>query len=158
MVSTYYMRFEPVETRFWSKVATGEPDECWPFTRTCNRLGYGMFHFQGKDRGAHRVAFFLAHGRWPEPQCLHSCDNPSCCNPAHLREGTHSENMRECVERGRRTTQRGEAHPQARLSERQVTAMREMRTAGAKLREIAERFGVSTGHAGKICQGAAWRT
>lgn len=32
---------------------------------------------------------------------LHSCDTPSCVNPAHLRVGTRSDNMKDAFQRQR---------------------------------------------------------
>lgn len=93
------------EERFRTKVSADEPDACWPYQGTRDRRGYGVIYFQGKNRGAHRLAFYFANGHWPEPECLHSCDNPPCCNPAHLSEGTHAENMQGAVARGRFATQ-----------------------------------------------------
>jgi len=87
---------------FWTKVdQSAGPDACWPCTARKDRDGYGVVHFSGKARRAHRVAFFLTHGHWPEPICLHACDSRDCCNPRHLHEGTQAQNVRECVERGR---------------------------------------------------------
>ncbi|WP_442800462.1 HNH endonuclease signature motif containing protein [Sphingopyxis sp. 113P3] len=52
---------------------------------------------------AHRVACTIAHGSPPEGKAsaLHSCDNPPCCNPAHLRWGSHKENTADAIERDR---------------------------------------------------------
>lgn len=101
-----YAKSQPTpQERFHAKVAVGAPDECWPYQGTRVRSGYGVIYFEGKNRGAHRFAFYLANGEWPEPECLHSCDNPPCCNPAHLRAGTHAENMQESAARGRNAAQ-----------------------------------------------------
>jgi hypothetical protein len=51
--------------------------------------------------GAHRFAFFLTHGYWPE-NARHTCDIPLCCNPDHIVEGTQADNVQDCVKRHRR--------------------------------------------------------
>lgn len=96
------IRLRPgLEERFWPKVdRSGGPDACWPFMGH-RHGGYGRLRVEGRLEAAPRVSFFLAHGRWPEPCALHSCDNPPCCNPAHIHEGTHSQNAREREQRGR---------------------------------------------------------
>jgi len=82
-------------------------------TRSPGGLVYGKFWVPGdwlgldQDkvcRGVHRVAFYLVHGRWPEPNALHGCGYPLCCNaenPQHVHEGTLKQNTAEMFERGR---------------------------------------------------------
>jgi hypothetical protein len=102
--------------RFWSKVDRNGPvpahrqelGQCWVWLANPGRYGYGLFWFQGSTRRAPRVAFLLAHGRWPEPFALHHCDNPSCVNPAHLFEGTDVDNTLDKLAKGRQA--RGESH------------------------------------------------
>ena len=67
--------------------------------------GYGTMSIWNGNHAvpvrAHRIAFFLAHGHWPEPETLHLCDNPPCCNPRHLREGTRMDNVRDMIMKNR---------------------------------------------------------
>lgn len=90
----------------YEKIAVRSPDECWPWTGYCNRLGYGQVGWAGApfdkptNMGAHRLLFYATHGYFP-PEVRHTCDNPPCCNPDHLVPGTHAENMRDMKERGR---------------------------------------------------------
>lgn len=91
------------EGRFWAKVQIGGPDECWPWTKAHNEHGYGLIRVAGKNVKAHRVAL-IQGGEDPGPsvKVLHSCDNPPCCNPGHLRFGSQRENVEDMHARGRR--------------------------------------------------------
>ena len=62
---------------------------------------YGRFWIDGRTEAAHRLAYKFTYGAITQPMILHSCDNPPCCNPAHLRQGTGLDNSRDMVERGR---------------------------------------------------------
>lgn len=94
---------DSVKERFWAKVDKRGPDECWPWRERLNRKGYGSFAVRGHGYNASRFSLVLASGFEPDRtlHACHSCDNPKCCNPAHLRWATHAENMRDAVERGR---------------------------------------------------------
>jgi hypothetical protein len=79
--------------------------------------GYGRMGVDHTTtRSAHRVAWEIAHGSIPEGMLvLHTCDNPRCCNPEHLKLGTHADNMRQKAERGRGKGAKArdrEEHPQ----------------------------------------------
>lgn len=93
------------EEKFWAKVDVRGPDECWPWLRAKQGFGHGVVRVPTLSRNvpAHRVAWWLANGRQPQSDMyvLHTCDNPPCCNPAHLYEGTPADNVRDIYERGR---------------------------------------------------------
>lgn len=95
--------------RFWSKVNIQGPWDCWEWKRHRNEDGYGSFRFRGGMRLAHRVAWILSVGEIPDDLgVLHHCDNPACCNPAHIFLGTQLDNMRDAKRKGRLA--RGDTH------------------------------------------------
>lgn len=103
-----------IMTRFWARVDRRGPSECWPW-KGCRRSRtglrqtgtYGGVWLNGRAVLAHRVALFgTDHGRRPE-RALHTCDNPLCCNPAHLFAGDQLANVRDQLAKGRWKRTRG---------------------------------------------------
>ena len=151
--------------RFWSKVTIGGPDDCWPWHASLRDKGYGQLWWDGQPaRKAHRVAFFLVYGYWPE-NALHTCDNRRCCNPAHLYDGAISDNNRDMASRGRHWQQaypslvrRGERHVMAVLTEDDVLEIRRAYAAGeATQYELADRYGVHQYTIWCVVNGRTWR-
>jgi len=120
---------------------------CWNWTMYRNPHGYGKVGWRGKVWLAHRLAFAFSAGIDPATMLddvLHSCDNPACVNPAHLRLGTARENHEDSVARKRAVVGlRGEEHRGARLTENDARAILAARAAGETGESIARRFGVS---------------
>lgn len=91
----------PCAPRFARYFTAGSPDECWLWTGSLNRQGYGRFHVgygREADRNivAPRVAWVLHTGR-DLPASLsidHLCSTPLCVNPAHLEPVNIHENRR----------------------------------------------------------------
>lgn len=92
-----------LEERFWSKVEKG--DGCWEWAACKNSTGYGRFRVNGHTEFAHRVSWTLAHGPIPDGLFVcHHCDNPSCVRSDHLFIGSHKDNLRDAVKKGRTAT------------------------------------------------------
>lgn len=69
---------------FWANV-TKTDTGCWEWAGV-RSAGYGKVSYESKNWNAHRLAFFLHHGREAEGRVVHSCKNRPCVNPSHLRE------------------------------------------------------------------------
>ncbi len=169
-------------TRFWSKVdRSGGPDACWPWLGARLPKGYGTFKVAGPGGSpskrfpgrvlrtgrvvkAHRVGFFLATGTdLGELLGCHRCDNPPCCNPAHLSAGTNQQNVQEAVDRGRKVGGKGERHGMAKLTEAEVAEIKAIsvtryaRRNGTSLSAVARRYGVTLSCVSSIVNGQAWK-
>lgn len=80
----------------FKRIDTSNPSGCWLWTAatTGGSHTYGVLRVNGKRILAHRLAFILFNGAVADSEeVLHACDNPLCVNPAHLRLGSHADNM-----------------------------------------------------------------
>lgn len=141
MVSVSFEVGPSLERRFLAAVNRRGGDECWPWGLTCNEKGYGLIRDGDRNRRATHVALILDGKARPSLRhgALHSCDNPPCCNPAHLRWGTAAENNTEMAARGRCSKRAGRLNAAAILNEEQVRAIR---ASSLPNRALALQFGV----------------
>lgn len=167
------MRFESTMTemeRYLSKVdASGGPDACWPWTGGTFDSGYGRFALSDAKRSSvrsHRWGYTQLVGPIPPGMIiLHTCDTPSCHNPAHWRLGTNASNSADMVAKGRSASRT--RNPASKLTEAQVVEVKTLleqvavgsgRTKRGQLtlRQIGERFGVSDAAIRAIRTGNTW--
>ncbi len=150
---------EATRLRFWGKVQI--VDGCWEWQAHRSTKGYGRFWLtQKRYEQAHRFAWILEHGQIPDGlHVLHRCDNPPCCNPAHLFLGTNRDNNDDKMAKGRlrRGSQVGELHSQHKFTEEQVLEMRTLWASGEWTQAaLAERFGVYSGTVCKVVNRQRW--
>ena len=136
------------------------PSGCWEFQGCKLKDGYGLIgrkRLDGKraiDR-THRVMWEIVFGPIPEGLwVLHKCDNPPCCNPAHLFLGTQFDNMADMYAKGRGVNNVGEKNSNAKLTQEQVEVIR----ADDRLqRVIAAEYGVVKQTISWIQTGKTWK-
>jgi HNH endonuclease len=106
--------------------------------------GHGQFKHEGKVQGAHRMAFLMAHGRWPVPHALHHCDNLLCVNPEHLFEGHVRKDVSEQHHLTPTIAPREEL-----LTSKQIDSIRNQFN-GRNLKQLAKRFGITNSYATEL--------
>jgi hypothetical protein len=149
--------------KFWGKVQ--KTDGCWLWTGIKNQRGYGRIDYRGSGFLAHRVMLFWFN-RLPaltkmsqvkEGITLHSCDNPSCVNPSHLRIGTASDNMNDTYRRGRMPSKQGERGPLAKLSDRDALDVLLATTIGVARADLAKKYGVNRSSIDSVVLGKTFK-
>ncbi len=91
--------------RFWAHVV--KSDGCWLWNGSLIRAGYGTLSHSVKPKLAHRYSWVLHNGPIPVGLFVcHHCDVRNCVRPDHLFLGTHSDNMRDALAKGRYAHQR----------------------------------------------------
>lgn len=141
--------------------------ECFIWTGYSDRKGYPIVELRGD--GARRAArlqrlikeveigTFAEKNNLPQRRVMirHTCDCPSCVNPAHLLVGTAADNSKDMTERDR--SAKGEEHSQAVLTEGQVKQIREKRAQGASYAALGREYGVHWGTARAAALRLTWR-
>lgn len=158
--------------KFWRKVnKLPGRGACWIWIGAKMR-GYGVFTTQGDHAGvlfarrylAHRFSLELSLGRpiAERKHALHHCDNPSCVRPSHLYEGTHQDNMRDCLQRGRFKVpdRRGEQNGRHKLTASQVAQIRALyvpKSTDTNQYTLAQQFHVSRSTIRALLSGPNWK-
>lgn len=150
--------FDNPEERFWDKVDKGDPEECWEWKGCKNKEGYGEFYVgEQRYKSTHYVLFEIIGEDFEQELVMHTCDNPPCVNPKHLKQGTYKENTQDCLEKGRRTQNaKGEGNGFSKLTEEQVIEIKERLEEGESYDEVKEDFSVSRSHIRNIDNGHFW--
>lgn len=146
---------------FWNQVSQPNELGCREWLgRKRNARGYGYISLHGKTFATHRVAWTFVNGLIPEGLYVcHQCDNPPCCEPAHLFLGTQFDNMRDCKQKGRLSLPPhalGELHKDSKLTVAKVRKIRERKESGSSYASLAREFGVAEKSIWKVVHRESW--
>ncbi len=144
--------------RFWSKVNIKGEDDCWEWLGNHDLEGYGKLSAFHTSFMAHRIMYFLKKEKFSEDlKILHTCDNPSCCNPNHLKLGTQKDNVQDCINKNRRSPQNGENNHRSILTEKDVKEIKRLYETGQySYRKLGDIFGVKESTISYAIKGISW--
>lgn len=153
------MTKKAMDRELFSSRVNVDSNGCWIWTGALKRCArgthrYGWLTMKNKQITAHRAAWILFVGEIPERMhVLHKCDVPQCCNPKHLFLGTHADNMKDKVSKGRSGNVGGARN--VKLTVAQVDFIR--KCLGVISQEkLGEMFGVTQGTVSHIANGRSW--
>ena len=131
--------------------------DCVVWTAYRDKDGYGQMQINENPVRVIRAVVELRDGPIPEGLVVrHKCDYPPCIKPEHLELGTHAENSRDKVVRGRST--KGSKNPAAKITASVADQIRERVAAGETQRSVAAAVGLSPSQVARIVRGESWVT
>jgi hypothetical protein len=141
--------------KFWAKVDKRSDNECWLWLGALDKDGYGQIWdgYAGKMKRSHKVSAQIHHGDSDGRIVMHSCDNPSCCNPNHLSYGTNADNVADKMKKSRQA--KGERQGHSKLTEAQVSDIRNRAAEG--YRKLCDEFKLAPSTVYRIWHRQAWQ-
>ena len=132
-------------------------DDCWITDLHCNHRGYPRIKVNNRGINASRVSFQLYNGEIPERMLVcHRCDNPGCVNPQDLFLGTHKDNMRDMIEKGR--SLKGSKNSQSKQTKKEVFQIKALLSeTNLTPKRIASLFDVCTRTISYIQHDGIWK-
>lgn len=146
-----------LKNRILNNIQINKETECWEWQKAKNGDGYGTTTHLGIRYPVHRLSYELFVNIIPSnKQILHSCDNPCCCNPAHLRVGTNYDNVQDRQKRNRQA--KGVTHGRHKLTEEEIISIHNLYATGKYIQQdIADEFNVSRSHICNILNDKFWK-
>lgn len=151
-----------VVRRFWKHIVRpSDEDACWGWVGATFPFGYGCMHTKGTRMSAHRISYELHKGPIEgDLHVLHSCNNPACSNPRHLRLGTAKDNMLDRKLAGRHglhlhpeRAARGERSGNCKVKDDDVRKIHALCRSGMTQLEVARMMGISQTQVSKVILG-----
>ena len=117
---------------------------CMEWSGYLNQKGYGVIHAFGKHYFTHRLMWILKNGKISNGKLIcHICDNPPCINYKHLFKGTHLDNNKDMILKGRQNNQRT-------LTNNHVQKILTMAKEGILYKDIAKEFSITVSWTNRI--------
>jgi hypothetical protein len=148
----------PAIERFHRFYTVSKITDCWEWKGFRDNEGYGRFGVTSRKYcRAHQYQYEINNGPVPKGMVImHTCDNPPCVNPHHLKIGTHQENMADKVSKNRQA--KGHKNGAAKLDEFQVKEIRTLYgTHLYTLHQLGEKYGVSYSTIWLIAKRKKWK-
>lgn len=135
-----------------------EPNSgCWLWLADANDWGYGRVTKGRVERLAHRLSFNTFKAPIPDGgRVLHKCDVTFCVNPDHLFLGSLSDNVQDCIAKGRHVALRGSNHPHAKLTPVAAAEIRSSDIQYGDVSALARKHGVSRRAINFVRRGKTW--
>jgi len=146
-----------LKTKLMSNIRISETC-CWEWQRARTQDGYGIVSKRKNENVyAHRLAYEIFVGDIPAGyHILHSCDNPCCCNPKHLRVGTNYDNVQDRQNKNRQA--KGITHGRHKFTENEVVEIRQLYSTGNfTQQELSVIFNASRSHICNILNNKYWK-
>src|SRR5215204_165330 len=139
LLTNQTIHLKPFSDDWFNVLALPEPNSgCWLWCGYVDELGYGRVKSRPVSIRMHRWVYEHFIGEIPKGKyVLHRCDVRSCVNTDHLFLGTHLDNIKDAVSKGRQA--KGERISSAKLTEQQVLAIR---TSKETQSSLAEKYGI----------------
>lgn len=142
--------------RIMANICVSKAKECWLWKKPYYAAQpYPQIVYKGKKQKISRLLFSMLKRKLKKGECvMHTCDRPNCCNPSHLKAGTHYENMQDRKRKNRGGDRKGEKNGRCKITEKQAKLILSSDKSGSY---FAKKHGVSKTAISRLRMGKNWK-
>jgi hypothetical protein len=149
--------FPKLVSMFRMRYVEGKPDECWNWYGDKYKEGYGRIRIDGTGYRSSRISYLYYNkleSLDDNLHVLHTCDNPRCVNPNHLKLGDQQSNMEDRNAKDRQA--RGTVNGQAKINNQLAAEIRSKSKDGQSRNALSREYGISRRQIVRIINGENW--